>query len=467
MVPEHALALSEEKPCNGAALTFEDQRSGVTKAATAIFLVAALSPLWVETDAYRFAWLLACILAATHFLGVEIRRPDRVHVGLATYICVGWAIYVALRYGGYAIDQDRLVVGAAEEIYLFAGLYSTSGYAVFLARHHLGWVVPAFVVLTTAKLSGAIPTIDLAAPRGTDVLFANNSIHASLMSALLLVIHAGIAIHLFRSTRNNTWPTLVLLMLTILNIAGCLFYVVVLNSKGVWLALVMVLPPALACFTWVYGRGPARRRALSLGFLALILIGTAGYAASPRLVSVAGPTADRASAMVIDLARSDAPLHTLRTYAEDDTVPTSARIRLQLTLDSFDLIAAKPIFGWGPEWADAWQKRTYSEYPFRLLHNSALEIAVRHGLLGLAFYGFIVAWALAQMFRASGDALVPREVPQTAAVALAVFIIASLTNSHIRLAIGESFMWAFVAIGFACFYTRQVTNRPEPVAREP
>lgn len=436
-------------------------------AAVTLLALVAFSPLWVETDAYRFAWLVACVLAAVHFFGVEIRRPDRLHLGLAAYLCMGWAVYVVLRYGVYAVDQDRLVVGSAEEIYLFAGLYSTSGYAVFLARHHLGWLVPATVVVTTVKIIAAAHTVTLGVPLRTEVLFANNQIHASLMSALLLAIHAGIALYLVRSVRYRTWRTFILLMLTVINIAGCLFYVIVLNSKGVWLALAVVLPPALAFFAWVYGRGQNRRRALLIALVVLVLIAAIGYLASPRIAYIAGPTADRAAAMLIDLTRSDAPLQTLRTYAGDEAVPISARIRLQLTLDSLDLIAAKPLFGWGPAWADAWQNRTYFEYPYRLLHNSVLEIAVRHGLFGLAFYGFIVAWALAQMFRASGEGIVPREVPQTAAVALAVFFIASLTNSHIRLAIGESFMWAFVAIGFACFYARQTAGRPEPVASDP
>jgi len=442
-------------------------RSAAMTAAVTLIALVAFSPLWVETDAYRFAWLVACVLAAVHFFGVEIRRPDRLHLGLTAYLCMGWAVYVALRYGIYAIDQDRLVVGSAEEIYLFAGLYSTSGYAVFLARRHLGWLVPATVLVTTVKIIAAFDTIEIGVPPGIDILFANNPIHASLMCAALLVLHAGIALNLIRERRSRSRWTLGLLTLTFFNIVGSLFYIIFLDSKGVWLALVIVLPPALAFLAWTYGRAADRRRVYSLAFLLVVMIVTAGYLAGPRIVSVAGPTADRAAAMLVDLIRGDAPLQTLRAYAGDEAVPISARIRLQLTLDSLDLIAAKPFFGWGPAWAEAWQNRTYQDHPFELLHNSVLEVAVRHGLFGLAFYGFILAWALAQMFRASGERIVPREVPQTAAVALAVFFIASLTNSHIRLAIGESFMWAFVAIGFACFYARQTAGRPEPVASDP
>lgn len=418
----------------------------------------------METDAYRFAWLFSCIVAASHFFGPEIRRPDRVHVGLATYLCVGWALYVGLRYAVYAFEQDRVVVGSAEEIYLFAGLYSTSGYALFLVRHYLGWLVPALILVTSAKIVAAADTVSIGVPLAAEVFFANNPIHASLMSALLLVIHAGLALYLVRSVRHRTWWTLVLLMLTVINIAGCLFYVIVLNSKGVWLALALVLPPALAFLAWSFDRGPDRRRILALAVLLTMLIVAAAYLGSGRIVSVAGPTIEGASALMVDLARSGAPLDTLRTYAEDGSFPASARARLQLISDSLDLIAAKPLFGWGPEWADAWQNRTYKDHPFELLHNSILEIAVRYGLFGLAFYGLILAWALGQMFRASGEGIIAREVPQTAAFALALFFFASLTNSHIRLAIGEAFMWAFVAVGFACYYTHQTRGRAEPAA---
>lgn len=442
------------------------RRSAAITAAVTLLALVAFSPLWVETDAYRFAWLVACVLAAVHFFGVEIRRPDRVHLGLAAYLCIGWAIYVVLRYGVYAVDQDRLVVGSAEEIYLFAGLYSTSGYAVFLARRHLGWLVPALVFLTTAKLGAAFPTVELAGAQGVDVLFANNSIHASLMCALLLIIHAGFALHIIQTKHRWAWTTSFLILLTGINISGCLFYIIVLNSKGVWLALILVLPPVLLLSVWMLGRSGDRVYG-SVAVLFAVALSAAAYLSHERIVSVAGPTAERGLSLLTGLVRSDTPMEVLRSSAEDPAIPASARVRLQLSLDSLDLIAVKPLFGWGPEWADAWQNRTYFEYPYRLLHNSVLEIAVRHGLFGLAFYGFIVAWALAQMFRASGEGIVPREVPQTAAVALAVFFIASLTNSHIRLAIGESFMWAFVAIGFACFYARQTAGRPEPVASDP
>ena len=67
-----------------------------------------------------------------------------------------------------------------------------------------------------------------------------------------------------------------------------------------------------------------------------------------------------------------------------------------------------PIFGAGSSWLTEWQDRTYRPEIYNIFHNGYLEVAVRYGIVGLAFYAFLFAWAARQVLQAARAGLIVR-----------------------------------------------------------
>jgi O-antigen ligase len=110
------------------------------------------------------------------------------------------------------------------------------------------------------------------------------------------------------------------------------------------------------------------------------------------------------------------------------------------------------ILGNGVAWKDLWVAARYRDVGFDLIHNGYLEVAVRYGLVGLAFYGALYLWSVAMARRASARGLIPRQAFNFHVVSLVFFLATIMTNSNNRLAIGESYMLVAAAFGFFCHF---------------
>jgi O-antigen ligase len=139
----------------------------------------------------------------------------------------------------------------------------------------------------------------------------------------------------------------------------------------------------------------------------------------------------------------------------DPATPLSVKERLMLWADALTIWASHPLFGYGSAWLEQWQSRLYKVGTYNELHNGYLEIAVRYGVAGLVFYAVLFAWAARQVFLAAKAGLIDVSAWRCYISTLVFFAVTILTNSNVRLAIGESYMWFAASIGFYCFYLLQ------------
>jgi len=421
-------------------------------AITAVAL-ACISALWVESDLYRYAGAGLVLFMFGYYIRHHFDQPDKPRIGLAGAACLAWALYVVVRFVSGGGD------GSAEGIYAFAALYPTLGYGFYVFVRNTRLLILTFIVVSTLALVSAFDVRLLQEANLHTVHHYNNPIHAALAYALLGLLHLAVLIGGRSATLTVFGSSLTGRLWVLANFVMCLGYVYLLNSKGVWLALAVSLPVALIFLM----RVRTRPMTALAGFLLLVgLGGTALYAGYDRLHKTADMTTETSMTLIGDMADGDGLIGDMVRTIENPTTPTSMRVRLEIWVDSLRLIGERPVFGHGAGWEAAWEKRTYKDPDFNLLHNGYIEILVRHGLFGLMFYAAIIGWSLARMYQAAQAGLAHPVIWKTGLVTLVCFLVALATNSFIRLALGESFVWVFVAIGFVSAYQLQAAGKRDP-----
>ena len=219
----------------------------------------------------------------------------------------------------------------------------------------------------------------------------NNPIHASVaagfifLCTLQFMAYTAQRTDLRKVTKNLYWAlSTAVLLFALVNIIG-------MRSKGVWLALALVLL-LLAVMTLV--RGHRRELLVSGGVLATV---AAGVSNTQHLSSTpAGDTMIFVKALVPDVLRHGV-LPAFDRAIASDTVPLAAKERLMLWADAIEIWKRHPIFGASSSWLTEWQHRTYHPMIFNVFHNGYLEIVVRYGVVGLAFYAFLYTWSSRQV----------------------------------------------------------------------
>jgi O-antigen ligase len=171
--------------------------------------------------------------------------------------------------------------------------------------------------------------------------------------------------------------------------------------------------------------------------------------------STIGPTYEEARAIVAKILQTGHPIQTIQQAIASEDIPASMQIRLMLWLNAIEVLSRNVLFGSGIAWKDYWLQAHYSDTGFDLLHNGYLEIAVRYGLLGLAFYTILYAWTARTAYKAFQRGLIPIEAFNAHIVLLVFFLVTIARNSNNRLAIGESYMMLAGAFGFFCHYLCQ------------
>jgi len=412
---------------------------------TLLFLVV-VSPVWLETDAYRIAAALLVFWGIFVFMTTGYRAS----IGWIGWLCLAWVGWVAIRYLLVLQQGTAQSYGTSEGIFLLPAMYMTTGYAMFLYRDLLGRTVHLFLAISLVAAAVTLDYATLFDGEFHDFLWTNNTIHSSVCGGLLIL--AGINIWLWAShavtdpRRRHLIEGAALLV-----IALCLLGLFGAKSKGVWVALLLAcLVQALMSWRTLAGRMSAGRAgvvALALGLFALGFAWTNQDTIAPASGSLGG--------IVTGVMENGDLLGTLREAIASGAVPHNTHVRLVLWQNALEVWAAAPLLGSGIGWLDLFNHAHYRDTGFDVVHNGYLEIAMRYGLLGLAFYATLYAWALAQSRRAAAAGLVPREAHVFHAVSLAFFLITIMTNSNTRLAIGESLMLVSAAFGFYCSYRLQ------------
>lgn len=289
-----------------------------------------------------------------------------------------------------------------------------------------------------------------------DARLFNNPIHAAVaagfifLCTLQFIAHTAQRTDLSGSARAWHWAlSAAVLLFALVNI-------IALRSKGVWLAVALAL---LVLAVMALARGHRRELLVGSGVLAVV---AAGVVATHNLFwSTAGDTMIFVKTLVSDTF-SQGLGKAISAAIASDTTPLGAKERLMLWADAIEVWKRHPIFGASSAWLTEWESRTYHPSIHDIFHNGYLEIAVRYGVVGLAFFAFLYIWSSRQVVLAVRAKLVAPAAWSCFISTLVFFAITILSNSNNRLAIGESFMWVAAAFGFYCFYLRQQKGLVEP-----
>ncbi|WP_385965008.1 O-antigen ligase family protein [Tianweitania populi] len=416
--------------------------------AVVLICLVTASAVWVESDAYRYSCGVLIIAALVDYWRTpQAARPS---IGWGGLACVIWALYVGLRYGWvfFSVPGKH---GSAEGIYLFPLLFPTIGYAFFRIRDRLAGLADLFMLISLVMLGVTIDLHHVFDGERTPFLFQNNTIHASVAAGLITICALAYAENAYRNRANQRPLEQALrLALALAVIALCLLGIYGAKSKGVWLALALSLPiQALTSLVHL-----PRRQVLvgaSIGLLGLAII---------LFIASAGIIRELAPVTASGLALFDATLldgvGAVRTAIAQGSVPFSFNERLMLWMNALEIITAHPIFGAGVGWQRIWATTTYASVPYNLMHNGYVEIAIRYGLSGLAFFAALYAAFAWWILRAWQKRLLGTVEAKAWLFGILFFAVTLLTNSNNRLAIGESFILITAGFAFYAYYLAQL-----------
>lgn len=416
-------------------------------------LLVFISAVWTEWDAYRYVACVCLIPAAIRYFRDEFSRPDGIRGGYMGLLCLGWGIYVALRFVFDFMVYPEQGIGTSEGIYLFPFLYPLSGFALLAYIRRPWTAVSAFILISFVAVLFSADFAAIAEGRRASFILHDNPIHAAIANGIMVLCILSFASYLLRAQNLQLE-----LRIGYAFIAAAVFLVGLINiyalrSKGVWLSLAVALPVQL--FLIVAIHGAARRVLILMAGIVFIAAVIGTFLAWDGIRVVAGDTARAAAQIISDMSGGAGLLESMDRAIQDSSTPANFRERLMLWASAILIWMKEPIFGQGVTWLYAWQTRAYPDTAFNLLHNGYLEIAIRYGIVGLAFYAALFIWAIRQVWRAKREGLIDPAALHAYLGVLLFFCMTILTNSNVRLALGESYMWFSAAFGFYCFYRLQ------------
>lgn len=419
-----------------------------------LVVLAFVSPVFWEAHTYRYAGIILFAAGLVRWLGKDLWTYGKPLIGGVGYLCFGWAIYVFARLAIVYLTTGEL--GTAEGIYLFPALYATTGFALLAYIKRPAAVVAWFMVASLVFLAvGTGYAAILQGERPGPGLF-NNTIHAAIAAGFIFLCAAQFAIYTSQRLDLKTRDRVLFWLLSAAVLVFAVVNIVALRSKGVWFALAVALLLLVVLTTM---RGSRHHLLVGAGVLVLVVVGV--FLSYGILSSTAGDTVAFIRASVSDAATNGVG-NTLHHAIQSDLTPPSAKERLMLWSNALDIWKRHPIFGASSAWLTEWQNRAYRGEIYNVLHNGYLEIAVRFGIAGLAFYAFLFAWLARQVQQAARTKLIEPTAWHCYVSTLVFFAITLLSNSNNRLSIGEGYMWFAAAFGFYCFYLRQHARQVQP-----
>ena len=429
------------------------------EAAAAVLVLLFVSAVWVESDAYRYAGMALFAPAMYRYLVRDIwsyrQRPD---IGWMGALCQVWVVFVLLRLAFGHLVYPESGLGSAEGIYLLPVFYSATGYGLLLYVRRPFVLVTAFMALSALSFAFGIE-YRLGSIARSATLLHNNPIHGAVAAGMICLCAVAYALHVARRAGLEGWTRAALLALAGATFLLSLAAVYGLQSKGVWLAMLVAMPVLLVSLLFVRGRAGR-----NVAAIVLVVVAAGLFFASPLIERLAGPTAGTSWSLVESIASGNGIGTALDMQIADPATPTSSRERMVLWSNALKIWQQSPVFGAGITWLNEWNNQPYQTH-FDLMHNGYAEIAIRYGLVGLAFYGLLFMWAIAAVRKAARAELIsPSVFPCYLAVNL-FFAVTLLSNSNIRLAIGESFMWFAASFAFYCHFKLQYAFRGRSIER--
>ena len=422
--------------------------------AAGVLFLAFISAVWLESDAYRISGGLLILAALWRYYSKDIwdyrRLPE---IGWMGRFCLLWGAYVLIRFGISLSTEPDKGIGSSEGIYLLPALYPTLGYAMYLFVRRPFLIASIFMVVSLAALGFGI---DYLGPEiRARARLQNNPIHASVAVGLICLCAVPYAVHALRRRDLGMAlrGTLAALGLLVFILSGIAIYN--LWSKGVWLAMIVALPVLLMTMI-AAGSRTGKQIAVAAALIAL-----AGVVLNYQtLVQVAGGTVGTTALLLAELQQGNSATDTLRVLISDPSTQASEMERMKIWFNALSLWGENPLIGAGVGWLSRWSLQLYAT-PYNLLHNGYLEVAVRYGWTGLAFYGVLFGWTVITVYKAARLRLIDVSALQAYVATLMFFAVTLVSNSNIRLAIGETYMWFAAGFTFYCHFLLVEQKRRE------
>lgn len=412
--------------------------------------LAAISPMLIESDTYRYASLILILIALFYYKA----EPERPRTNWLAWLCLGWGLYVIVRFALIYLTTPHHDLGASDWLYAFPVLFPILGVAYALYETEMEKIVAGFFLIALAMLA---VTVSIHAPQivnGEAVrpLIMHNQIHGAVACGLIFVATTFWLLHYLASPSGNPVFARVAYVASPILMVLCLVAIYGAKSKGVWLALGITLP-LLAFLALRYVR--MRAAILVIGCVASLLI-VGLYIVRHNIDRTAGPTARAALSMIGDVVSGYDVSQTMTQTISNAATPTSMDERLQLWSNAWEVFSAAPTFGWGNQWLERWYQARYSSVSYTLLHNGYLEILVRFGLFGAVIMATILVGLASSVWQAGRKGIIPRAATHAYLACLFFFAITLFSNSNNRLAIGESL--ALISSAFACWCSLRLSK---------
>ncbi|MCY0092980.1 O-antigen ligase family protein [Hoeflea ulvae] len=430
-----------------------------------IAILLFISPIWWESDLYRFVGLALVSWALVIYYAKDAASGNRILIGYGGLLCLAWALYAAARFGLDLMLHPENGAGSAEGIFMLSIAYPTFGYALWRFCRYPFAVVVAVVVISLGALIASTDYAALSEGVLATTFAHNNTIHAANASGFMLIFAVCFADHLF--ARPDLGGKIRPVLLVVAAATGALAFINILGleSKGVWLALAVALPVLILGMVFRDWRQASKISGRTI-FLVLVLVLGVGIGISQfghALLNKAGGTTLVALTMLDKVLHGQGLLAVMNEMSSSPDVPGSAQQRLILWTNAASIWLESPWFGAGIGWRSIWQERQASfGLGYDIFHNGYIEILVRYGLFGLAAYAAMLGFAVRKVYLAARLKLVGASAFNCYLTALVYFLVSNLSNSNIRLAIGESYLWFAVGFGFYCAYLLQENGIERP-----
>ena len=442
---------------SGRVLSADPSMGRKWQVAATVLLMAFASAIWVESDAYRVAGVILVVAGQVHYFRKDFWTYSKPLVGWAGLACVAWTFYVVARFAYSYLVHPGAGIGTSEAIYFLPLLYPPMGYALYLFFPR---ALPAIVLFMAISLVAMMADFDLGTVLAGErpwTWLHNNPIHASLAYGFVLIFSIPFTGYFIDRKDMSPGIRYALIALGALNFAMAMTSVLFLRSKGVWLALGIAFPVLVLAIALT-------ERARIVRIVAAAYLGVAilvAVAFSEVILTSIEPTVEMIGSLQGAVASGEGLVSGMDRIA-GTVASTSDWQRVALWSNALWLWLQDPFIGKGIGWLHIWAERPHELPATNLLHNSYFEILVRYGVIGLIFYVGLFAWATVQVWRAVREGLLPAGAFQAYLAALVYFAVAMFTNSNIRLAIGESYMWLAAGFGFYSYYLLQAAGRFQP-----
>ncbi|WP_299868586.1 glycosyltransferase family 25 protein [uncultured Hoeflea sp.] len=430
-----------------------------------IAIMLFISAIWMESDVYRYAGVFLAVGALFNYFRKEVWTYSRAYIGYAGLFCLFWALYAGCRLAYDIIVHPERGSGSAEGIYMFSLFYPALGYALWRYCRRPFPVVVSAIAISLVALIASTNFPEMLDGFQKESIAHNNTIHAANACGFILIFAICFADHVSVKTGQSIMLKIALLLLALAVGTLAMWNILTLGSKGVWMSIFVVLPFLALSMLLREVSGKRGLSARSIGLaIAVLIAGAMGvWAFMPQLQLRASGAVAIISSLLESTLSGVGPVAVIETFAVSPDVPTSLRERLQLWSSALAIWQEHPWFGAGVGWRSIWDASTVLHAKqYNIFHNGYLEILVRYGVTGLAAYAVMLGFAMRKVYCAAQSGLVGRSTFVCYSAAVLFFLLGNLTNSNIRLAIGESFLWFAVGFGFYCSYLLQERGIERP-----